>query len=353
MMNNKSIKSICLLVLLIMSIGYIIILSIIYLNSGYHLGVQNVDLSTTYNYLVELGTGLTPIITIAAVLIYYITLTAQQKEIKQNQLRFEIQQFENNFFQMLENQKKIRNELELKDEFYTIGLETYKGSRFFAYSLFLMHYLILALKGKRSFIFRDWDEYIQEKGLLKTEEESREEQYYWEKDPEKYKEIMNDEKESSIIDYVSYKFKTKEIDFKKAEEEAKGEKEEAWYCKYAFQKIYYKHLINNDIYFKSLMDILLYIKSNSVLFDKLNESTKVYRTYLYTSMISSNMSQKELALLFYYAFLFDDENNLCVEYHLFDKLDSSNLLDISHSKLIRNLEIKNKQELYDSRKINM
>ena len=73
---------------------YIIILSFIYNQSGYSCGLTNINQSATDKFLTQLIAGVTLIIATASIWIFYLTLKTQQNEIKQNHLRFEIQQFE-------------------------------------------------------------------------------------------------------------------------------------------------------------------------------------------------------------------------------------------------------------------
>lgn len=326
---------------------YIIALAVIYWHSGYCLGFENIDLSATNNYFLALTAGLTPIITMASIWIFYRTLKTQQTEIQQSQLRFEIQQFESSFFKMLEKLQRIRDEIEIEDEFYPYGLKKYKGILFFEYNMFVLRYLRLALINKRAVAHEDWVSYLQIKDFSTNEVESDEMKYLFEKDHNKYEKIINSEIESERIDYASFKFKINSENLEMAD--SFSEKKETWLCKYSFNRVYYKCHNTSDLYFNHLINTLRFLDNNSELFDKLDDIKIKNRVQLYSSMISSDMYQIELAFLFYYAYLFDDVDNLCSKYNLFKKLDKSYLLDINHSELIKGVKIKDMQEHYYSR----
>jgi len=87
MKNNKILNSseLTLKFWLLFSVAillYIIALAVIYCQSGYSFGFNSIVLSATNNYLIALTAGLTPIITMASVWIFYGTLKTQQTEIQ-------------------------------------------------------------------------------------------------------------------------------------------------------------------------------------------------------------------------------------------------------------------------------
>jgi len=316
---------------------YIIILAAIYCYSGFCFGFNNIVLSATNNYLMALTAGLTLIIASVSVWVFYRTLKTQQTEIQQSQLRFEIQQFEETLFQMLDRLLKTRDQINLTVELYSNKYVCYQQTKYFDYTIYILRYLQLALKGEKIFNLNDWSQY--EFLNLKTEE-SVDDLYLREKEPEEYEKKQQTEIKDERILFASYKFELKKEDWDNSD------KSELWYCKYAFKKVFSKYHVHHETYFRNLENILEFIELKySVLNQKDNELLGHY-----SKIISSNMSQNELSTLFYYAVVFDKFQKLCVKLNFFERLDSNYLLDKCHAELISGIKISNTQEHYDAQK---
>ena len=328
---------------------YIFVLSVIYCKSGFSFSFKDVDIDVTHNYLTDLFVGLTLIVTFASIWLFYKTLKSQQEEIQKNQLRFELQQFENNFFRMLEKLQTIRDNLEIEDEFYLSQQKRYKGLVFFKYNTYVLWFLRQALIKSVVINEPSWDDHLSASSADRTPNEEFEMQYLARYEPEKCKEIEDSVKRDRKTEYASFKFKISK-DLLKTTDGFTDEKKEAWSCKNAFNRVYRYFHDPSDLYFSHLMNTLKYIDINSKLFENSKDLNIKDQIQLYASMLSSGMYQSELAFVFYYAYTLDDVERLCVKYKLFEKLDSKYLLDRKHATLIEGVEIKNMQEHYDARK---
>jgi len=229
-----------------------------------------------------------------------------------------------------------RNQIKVKVEVCPHNFTYYEGAKYFDYTIFILRYLQLALKNKIVFSSKNWNEHES----LKSEiEESINDLYLREKEPEEYEKIYQQENNKERELFSSYKFQLKEDDWDKSENS------ELWYCKSALKKLFLKYHIHHETYFRNLENLLEFIELKGSI---LNISKELLKHY--SKIISSNMSQNELATLFYYAALFEKFQKSCVNLQFFERLDSCYLLDKSHAVLIRGITIKNTQEHYDSQK---
>lgn len=269
---------------------------------GSNLSLLDIKLNS---YIGEFVGGLTGTFwALAGVILFYLAIRLQSQELNDTREQFKDQQFDNSFFNLMKTQNDIRNSLQLEGNFYengsvrskktksltTFGL-MYNNLKWIYYSLDNMIYQDEAITPNRDYTNNMFD--------LNIEYEISED--HW-------PEINNAPDREKAITAYSYLFN--------------------------------KRINQLGHYFRHLYNILEFIEKYA---QKKNEKEKEEITNKYSQFIQAQLSNSELALLFYNGLKFDKMYDKICKFNLIENLPKEELIKEEHIKLYP-LEIKSKND---------
>ena len=289
-------------------VAVIIIVPIIFWAKGYSLMGQIIDVNATTAFGAVIAGLVTPFWTMAGVLIYYQTLMIQQKQINANQLNFEIQQFESKFFQLLNFQSELRNNLTLNIQSYnklnTLSKKI-ESKDVFKYSLIELKNIAKVVRVIST-----------ENNLIGTDGE---------------------------IEFYRNIYQINPENFKKISEISMWRKIYAIFIR--------KHFDCFGSYFNHFHTIIKYIDTSKArLINSQDNKTRIEddRWKEYVSILLSQMSQNELAMLYYHSLLYKTHGQLFLISGLFDGLIKEKLIDPNHSNFLDGVKIYEFKDLIES-----
>lgn len=295
----------------------------------------------------ELGAGLTPIIASASIWLLFRTLKDQQFEIKQNILRFEVQQFESKFFQLLKTQNEMRQSLSFNfhsliivEQKLIIKHSSIKSVEVFKYAYTELKNIAQATNVEvQEFNLEQINEKIEEVYLdLKDRNHTAptsEENY----DIETY---LISERDKYASSFYAYSYSLNPLNFREIPELNKWRRISAVFIR--------KHFDCFDVYFSHLYSIVNFIEKTwnsptEMSFEESNTPDNKLKDYI--TFLVSQMSQNELSLLFYYSLLYKKHGRLFMKYGIFNGLIKEKLIEKDHTKLMKGLKLKGITEHFE------
>src|SRR5665648_76146 len=329
------------MILIIGAILYILVLACIYFLGGYHLGWQNIDLPTTNNFLMELGAGLTPLIASASIWLLFRTLKDQQLEIKHNNLRFEIQQFESKFFQLLKFQSETKKALSfnykalIKDgnELRIVNKNVSSQNVFKCAIHELRKIAESSSVNGADFNLKDTNEDLEN---ICREINERNSEELIPDDRIDLEHQLNLKKTEYTFAFYAYNYEIDPMHFDGISEA------NIWRRLYAV--LFRKYFDCFSAYFNHFYSIVKYIDTSKNSFHVKN-SIDNERWVEYVSILKSQISQNELTMLFYHSLLYETHGQLYREYGLFNGLIKEKLIGPNHSSFMDGVKIQKIMEL--------
>ncbi|RUT72933.1 putative phage abortive infection protein [Ancylomarina longa] len=306
--------------------GYLLLVGN-YEYSGKDITLDSIDL--TYKIGSFLGAVIGPFWTLAGVFLYYTALNYQKDEIKKSQEATQIQSFETTFFNLLNNQRSITENIKgifttSKDlnysRFQIMGLDYFRISKqalnylfkSISYKKHLGRFSEESLKEEIAIIHEEYPQYEHE--LLLTEEN----------DIQKLK-IFN--KTYNLTEDIWDNLSRTEV----------FEKE-----KKSYELFFKVHHYEIGHYFRHLYNILNFIESSEKHF---SERNIVFDHKKYANFIQAQMSSFELMLLFYNVLFFDKTKRLVLKYGILDNLAKEDLINTSDYFEQTGIKLKTRDEL--------
>jgi hypothetical protein len=280
---------------------------------------------------------------LTGVFLLYLTLQMQKEELvnQRNELQstrevFEIQKFENTFFNLLSYQNGINSSLKINFEWYqTKGRsfekqsKEYLGDDVFSIVKYEMAKIKECLEGNIYFNhLYNLELFNQE--LVEAQYLYEQEQYHV---PEEHQTAFDVSPILNKLEKAFYieKYKVTENEFNKYKNLNHFEK-----AKFLYGILFDKHENILGHYFRNLYHVLKYLDDTQQhIISKLGRSediAKVQSDFLrYSQFVQSQMSSIELLILFYNVINFPKAREFAIKYKLLENLSSDLLLDENHN----------------------
>lgn len=312
--------------------------------------IRNAELFGQYGDFV--GGFIGSLFALAGFFLIYKTLLTQQNAIRQQdstivqqRKMFEIQKFENTFFNLLKTQRDIADNIKSyfnsMNDITKISFETVLGRDFFIYSKVELLSIWQSLNSEKYLGIYDIDDVKYAK--MKIDDlHSQEHQF-------QYMHGEAEEIEEGIINTVRLQQTNKYygITDEKWQSIQKYDTKGKMTKMYGFYFQRYDYIASHN--FRHLFHILDFVKQSETRISSIaaneeerNENSLQFRKYV--SFLQAQMSSFELMLLFYNALSFPKMLKLIIEYDFLENLAVENLIHKSHN-CIDGIELKSKSNL--------
>lgn len=290
------------------------------------------------------------IFSLVGVLLLYQTLIAQQKSLEQQILSqntqkqsFEIEQFENTFFNLLKTQQDltggIKAYFKTTDSKFNVTTSTILGREFFAYSKLELQRIWTSLESEKYMgTFSEDPGYFQ---YLDQEIDMINDPNYPEyTTPIDAKEATRKIIEDERIRYTNTYYNISKEVWTEIKEKALDRKIESLYGLF-FKR--YHYAIGH--YFRHLYHIIKFTRN----FRTSESKSDIVFKRKYTDFIQAQMSSFELMLLFYNSLAFPKLFDLLKEFNFLENLAEEDLISISHN-CIDGFNLKKRNDLLGEKK---
>lgn len=250
------------------------------------------------------------------------SLILQRQEFQEAREEFKDQNFQTIFFNLLQIQDQIANELKVEirylRNYQRIELEEIKGREFFYKSKGELQRILLALENEKYIQYHPFDPDFMDEP---TDEEDE-------------AELNKNMRIAYTFDY--YNIEKKDFDdFKNMKSIDKA--------KFAYITFFKKHGYAMGHYFRHLYHIFDFIETTES--QKKGETAKI--DFLkFANFVQAQMSVPELFLVFYNSLAFKKNQKLFAKYNVLENLPFEQLLDSEH--IIDGIVLKNKDNMFDN-----
>lgn len=323
-MRNSVLWAICLLTIVSMFIAVFIFTRSAFCNYFY------LDEST--GFIGDTIGGITsPIVGLASIILLCYTLKKQQ-EFEQRQLaQMREEKFEATLFNLLAQQRAIRNEL--VESFHTLSKNNVckkidgkaQGLDFFAMARYELYWLFRAFNDGAT--YNDYNETGAEAYMQSIYDEISYGPSHSEGITKEDKKILDNAKHDVMNSFYANMFNITESDIKIYNQKSDFEK-----VKYVYSK-YYLHRQDSGHYFRHLYRILSFIEQSEEKEMRFNQNVaQIRKNYTqYAQFIQSQMTRNEMLLLFYNIFCFPKALKLVERYGILENLRLDYLLFPEHN----------------------
>ncbi len=330
-----------LLIIVFLIIGILIIayVSIIYCFHGYNFWNGVLDFTATTAYGTIIAGLVTPFWTLAGVLIYFKALKEQQKEINENRLNFEIQQFESKFFQLLKFQSQLRENLVFNYETLVRNKCAVEIKQIKKESKDVFKSILFELTNIEKAILADGKDFCIEKINSELEQV-----YYTVQVKNSDCPVPNEQLDletnldivinNALPIYHAYYYNINPNNFKEISDLTK------WRKIYAI--LYRKHIDSIDAYLNHFRSVVEFVdksikRLNGLFINEIN--LKGIQLMDYLPFLSSQMTQSEFTFLFYHSLLYKTHGQLYRDCGIFNRLNKENLIKTEHFDYLKGNEI--------------